>query len=123
MIKSKKAALAFAAALLVVELILGIVIQCASSAWLCYSSVIIAVVCALLFAKTDFRSAFIVGGLIFTSLADVCLVLLNPMNQMLGMVFFTAAQTCYAIGVYHIGKEKISLKQSVIPRVVFAAVL
>ena len=123
MIRNKKAALVIGIALAVIEIILGVQIQLKSSGITCYASVIIAVVCALLFTKADFRSLFVALGLVFTSFADVCLVLLNPIEQMLGMVFFTAAQICYAIGIYNIGKARVGVKTNVIPRGALALVL
>lgn len=48
-------------------------------------------------------------GLAFTAAADFCLVICDPIQQLLGMVFFLGAQTCYAVFLYRQQKLKILL--------------
>ena len=42
------------------------------------------------------RNALLCCGLLFTLMADFCLVICDPIQQLWGMVFFLLAQSCYA---------------------------
>ena len=62
-----------------------------------------AIVLCFLFALISFRDPLLIGGLAFTVLADFCLVLCNPIQQLWGMVFFLGAQACYAVKLHRQG--------------------
>ena len=70
-----------------------------------------AIVLCFLFAAVHFGkgSPWIVAGLLCTVGADLCLVLLQPMQQLWGMVFFVGAQSCYAIHLWLRKKNKVLL--------------
>ena len=48
-------------------------------------------------------------GLMFTVMADLCLVLCNPIERLGGMIFFLIVQTLYSIKLHTITKSKVIL--------------
>lgn len=79
------------------ELILYYLILTAGGNTLVYSSfgaIVLCFVHVLLHFKTCNR--FMLGGLACTVLADFCLVICSPIQQLWGMVFFLIAQSLYA---------------------------
>lgn len=92
---------------LLVELILYILILTTGGSTLVWSSFISIVICflySLLEAKKS--SAFIIGGLACTVIADLFLVVWTPVQRLWGMVFFLIAQTLYAIKLHSSSKNK-----------------
>lgn len=73
--------------------------------WSEYLSIILCFLFALLHLKKG--NAFLVCGLGFTVLADLCLVVWQPIQQLYGMVFFLLAQSCYAILLHRQNRERI----------------
>ena len=62
-----------------------------------------AIILCFLFALISFREPLLIGGLAFTVLADYCLVVCDPIQQLWGMVFFLGAQTMYAVKLHRQG--------------------
>lgn len=92
---------------LLVELILYILILTTSGSMLVWSSFISIVICFLYsLLETKKSSAFIIGGLACTVIADLFLVVWSPVQRLWGMVFFLVAQTLYAIKLHLSSKNK-----------------
>ena len=64
------------------------------------------IVLCFLFALISFRSPMIIAGLSLTLCADFCLVICDPIEQLWGMIFFLAAQSCYATKLHRQGLHK-----------------
>lgn len=79
------------------EAVLCILVQLVGGALLSFSAVAVAFLYVINSPRRSF--AYILGAtaLLFTVLADVCLVLSNPINQLLGMVFFNITQLFYFV--------------------------
>ena len=77
----------------------GIVLRCVS-----YGAILLCLAYGLSFWKKGNRWVQI--GLVFTAMADFCLVICDPIQQLWGMVFFLGAQTCYALFLYSRQKSK-----------------
>lgn len=84
---------------LTVELILYYFILTASGDLLVYSSFFAIVVC-FLYALIWRQDWLMIGGLACTVGADFCLVVLSPIQQLWGMVFFLGAQSLYALRLH-----------------------
>ena len=56
-----------------------------------------AIVLCFLFALVQTPKSLITAGLFCTVLADLCLVVMDPIQRLWGMVFFLGAQILYAI--------------------------
>ena len=89
---------------LALELLLFITILTSGGKLLIWSEFISIVLC-FLFAVLHIRkeSALLCIGLGFSVMADLCLVVCDPIQQLWGMVFFLGAQTCYAIFLHRQG--------------------
>ncbi len=85
------------AVFLLAELTLAILVQLIGGAWISFSAIALAFLYALIFPRRDPVYLFFAIALLFTTLADVCLVLLEPREKLLGMVFFTITQLSYFI--------------------------
>ena len=84
------------------EIILGILIQFTSSylnVIFSYASVVLATAFPLLFMKSK-NYIFIQIGLLFTTLADLFLVVITPMLQIPAMICFSITQLCYFSRLY-----------------------
>ena len=64
----------------------------------CFSSIVICFVHALIHVKQGDK--LLIAGLGCTVMADLCLVVLSPVQRLWGMVFFLAAQSLYAIRLH-----------------------
>ena len=100
----------FVAAFLLIQAAAYYLILTAGGDVLRYSEFGAIVLCAL-FAAAHFAKGnrWIIAGLLCTVGADLCLVLLQPMQQLWGMVFFVGAQSCYAIHLWLRKKNKVLL--------------
>jgi uncharacterized membrane protein YhhN len=100
----------FVAAFLLAQAAAYYLILTAGGDVLRYSEFGAIVLCAL-FAAAHFAKGnrWIIAGLLCTVGADLCLVLLQPMQQLWGMVFFVGTQSCYAIHLWLRQKNKILL--------------
>ncbi len=96
--KNHKICLALTMLFLMAELILYYLILSTGGSvliWSSYISIILCFVYAL--CGINKKNLFAVAGLFFTVLADYCLVICNPIQQLWGMAFFLPAQICYAV--------------------------
>lgn len=94
----KSAAAVFA----LVELILGVAIQLGGGRendYVCFSSVALAFLFAVLLAKRTGDGYITLLGLLATVLADTFLVLVLPRRRILAMVFFVCVQACYFLRI------------------------
>ncbi len=84
----------------------------------------LAIVLCLLFALIHIQKAnyLVVAGLFFTALADFCLVVCTPIEQLWGMVFFLGTQTCYALYLHRRALNKAALIIRIVV-IVFAEVI
>lgn len=111
-----------------VEFVLYVLILTAGGDLLRWSSYISIVLC-FLFALANSRkdNRLLVAGLFFTVLADFFLVVCNPIEQLIGMVFFVFTQLCYCFYLHRNVSRKVSivirLVLSVIAEVICFAVL
>lgn len=80
------------------EMILYVLILTTGGKLLVYSSFFAIVLC-FLYALSGIKTGhpLLIIGLLFTVLADFCLVVCVPIEQLWGMVFFLVTQTCYAL--------------------------
>lgn len=95
---------------LLVELVLYYLILTTGGKLLVYSSFISIVLCfahVLLYLKNCDK--FILGGLACTVMADFCLVVCSPIQQLWGMIFFLIAQSLYAAMLHLSTKNKVLL--------------
>lgn len=94
-------------AFLTLESLLFITILTSGGKLLIWSEFLSIVLC-FLFSLLHMRkeSTLLCIGLGFTVLADLCLVVCDPIQQLWGMVFFLGAQTCYAIFLHRQGLRK-----------------
>ena len=60
-----------------------------------FSAILVAFIFSLLFTSYSGVKNFTRVALLFTVLADVCLVLMDPQNRLLAMIFFSITQLCY----------------------------
>ena len=72
---------------------------------LCFSSVALAFLFSLCNLKPRRDSLLTAAALLFTVLADVCLVLLQEPPRTLAMVFFLIVQMCYFLRIYFSEEE------------------
>ena len=84
-----------------------------------------AIVLCFLYSIKGKGGRFLKAGLLCTVLADFCLVVANPIQRLLGMIFFLCTQSFYA---FHLHKKKRSktilyLRQVLVVAAVAAALL
>ena len=93
-----------------IELILYILILTTGGDLLRWSSYISIILC-FLYALAGLRreNLLLVGGLFFTVWADLCLVVLQPIQQLWGMVFFVSTQCYYCRYLHRQNPNKPSL--------------
>ena len=72
-----------------------------------YLSIVLCFLYALLHVGR--KNALMVGGLACTVVADYCLVVSSPTQQLWGMVFFLLAQTLYAITLHRDNTSRLLL--------------
>ncbi len=85
------------------EAVMGIIIQINGSEILCFSSVLLALlfsvqVFLLLVKNRDSLLTFL--ALLCTASADFCLLILDPRQQLLAMIFFSAVQLFYFMRLF-----------------------
>lgn len=95
---------------LLIEMVLYYLILTAEGTTLIYSSYLAIVLC-FVHVLLNFRycDKFILAGLGFTVMADFCLVICSPIEQLWGMIFFLIAQSLYATKLHMESKNKIIL--------------
>ena len=108
--KMKYVLISIFAAVETVLLVLLLTLSGVVSVVLSFVSIALAFLFSLLFLNVKNRNVFIQIGLIFTVCADVCLVLCNPRQQSIGMVFFCFSQLTYFCKLlYETSNKKIRL--------------
>lgn len=75
--------------------------------WSSYISIVLCFLFALIHLRKE--NILLVAGLLLTVCADTCLVLLDPIQQLWGMVFFFFAQSCYCIHLHRAASNRTSL--------------
>lgn len=88
-----------AAVFVFVQLVLYVLIFAVGGALLRYLTVILSFVFALIFLSKNKDSLLTVTALFLTVGADFCLVMCEPREQLIGMIFFSLAQVAYAFRV------------------------
>ena len=78
--------------------VLILAVPAAPLAVCCYLSIVLCFIFALLLHRPG--SNLFIAGLACTLGADFFLVVMNPIQRLWGMVFFLAAQLCYAIALH-----------------------
>ena len=66
-----------------------------------FSSILVAVIFSCVFINKAPKNIITSIALIFTALADFCLVIAEPIKQIPGMLFFSAVQLAYAVRIYN----------------------
>lgn len=91
---------------------------------LSYISVALAVCVGVLFASAAPDSLATVAGLVFTAAADFCLVVLDPIRQIPGMIFFSLAQLAYAARLMLCPERRVKrVALHIVPRLTVFAIL
>lgn len=72
-----------------------------------FSSIVLCFMYSLINLNKD--NLFYSSGLMFTVMADLCLVLCNPTQRLGGMIFFLIVQSMYSIKLHTITKSKLIL--------------
>ncbi len=83
------------AVFLTAEAILCVLVQVIGGAIISFSAAALAFLFVLTQARRDIGYLFSLTALLFTLLADICLVLMDPINQLFGMIFFSVTQLSY----------------------------
>lgn len=94
---------------LIIELVLFVLIQIPDQEYFsifCFLSVGVTWFFACLNFKKSLHNILIIAGLFATLCADVFLVLFDPINQIMGMVFFNIAQIIYFVLIFSKANSK-----------------
>lgn len=103
----------FIISFILIEIILGILIQITNgtiNTIFSYGAIVLAFLTTLLFINRDKVYILTLVGLLFTCLADLLLVVIEPIHQIPAMIFFSITQICYFLRIYlnhQTSKEKI----------------
>lgn len=103
MLSNKKAIQISSIVFLAIELVLFVLVQTASgtaNTVVSFGVVVLSCLFALLMCEKSIDYALTQGALVATVMADLFLVVLEPMNREAGMVFFSIAQICYFVKIY-----------------------
>lgn len=109
MIKNKKLTISLTAVFLILESLLGILLQTAQDTIpinLRYTAIILACLFCILFAERSLSYLFTQTALVFTVAADFFLVYADPMQQLPGMLFFSVTQIAYFLRLYFEDENK-----------------
>lgn len=102
MLKSKRMILGFSLSFILVELCLSVAVHTVGGRTNDFISVgAIAICClfAVIFFKKEADYILVQTALFCTVMADVCLLILQPRNQLLAMLFFSVTQICYFLRI------------------------
>ncbi len=124
MIKSKKILLSLSVAFLMIEVILGVLLQTAQGAVpvnLRYTAVIAACLFCVLFAERSLSFIFTQLALLCTVGADYFLVYRTDMRQLPAMIFFSVVQIAYFLRLYFEDGNKTRRKAHLILRATLLA--
>lgn len=89
-----------------IQLILYLMIFTVGGDIVRYLVIIFSFLFSIIFISRDKNSYFTSGALAFTLMADLFLVMLNPAQQLMGMIFFCGAQFFYAVRVHFFFESK-----------------
>ena len=103
MTDKKPIELSLATTFVLAELVLGILVQTVggvANRWLSFSCVVLSFLFAFVFFEKEWSYALTQLGLAFTVCADIFLVVMDPMQQLPAMMFFSVTQICYFLRLY-----------------------
>ena len=104
-------------------LVLILFIDTGITKYLEFSSIALAGLFPIIFINPN-KNAFSINiGLFLTIFADIFLVLINPTNQNIGMIFFVIAQLCYFLFLYANTESKAQRISNVVTRLVLTAAI
>lgn len=106
-----------AAVFIFVQLVLYVLIFAVGGAMLRYLTVIFSFVFALIFLSKNKDSYLTATALLLTVGADCCLVMCEPREQLIGMIFFSLAQIAYAFRVDSMLESKRARSATLIIRI------
>lgn len=102
-------------------LILILFVDTGITRYLEFSGIALAGIFPLIFINPN-KNAFSINiGLILTIFADIFLVLLNPANKVIGMIFFVLVQLCYFLFLISNTKSKANQISNVVTRLILTA--
>ncbi|MBP3581663.1 MAG: YwaF family protein [Clostridia bacterium] len=102
-------------------LILILFVDTGITRYLEFSGIALAGIFPLIFINPN-KNAFSINiGLILTIFADIFLVLLNPANKVIGIIFFVLVQLCYFLFLISNTKSKANQISNVVTRLVLTA--
>ncbi|MBQ9070146.1 MAG: hypothetical protein IJY23_02185 [Clostridia bacterium] len=123
MLKSKRAINIVSIAFAVTEILLWLVILLGGGRVLQFLSVVLAAAVSFLFFENKKEVISTEIALIFTCLADLCLVILDPIRQIPAMLFFSVTQLCYAVRLYQEERSERRKSYHVLTRVALTVIL
>lgn len=88
-----------------------------------FVSVVLAFFTGLIYLRATNKTYLINLAMLMTVCADFCLVILEPMNQLAGMIFFAITQTIYAIYIFLNAKTRLERHLSVILRIILVSIM
>ena len=104
-------------------LVLILFVNTGITKYLEFSSIALAALFPIIFINPN-KNAFSINiGLFLTIFADIFLVLINPINQNIGMIFFVLAQLCYFLFLYANTESKVQRISNVVTRLAFTAAI
>ena len=107
-----------------IALLVLVLLDCTSiTKHLEFSSVALAGLFCILFINPNKNAFSIIIGLILTIFADIFLVLLNPTNQLMGVIFLVTSQLCYYLFLIANTKSKVSQVLNSATRLIITAAL
>lgn len=103
MLKSKKQIFLFSAIFITIEFILSIfihLIEGRANDFVSVGSILIACLFAIVFFSKEKDYYLVQAGLCCTVMADVFLLIAEPREQLISMLFFSVTQVCYFVRLY-----------------------
>lgn len=124
--KSNKPKLILSTIFVAIEIAFGVLILFVDTGitkYLEFSSIALAALFPIIFINPN-KNAFSINiGLFLTVFADIFLVLINPINQNVGMIFFVIAQLCYFLFLYANTESKAQRVSNVVTRLVLTTAI
>ncbi len=102
MLKSKRKIIYFSSFFILAELFLSVMVHKIggrANDFISVATVLLCCIFCVLFFKKSKDYLLVQAALFFTVMADVCLLIIQPRNQLLAMLFFLATQTCYFLRI------------------------
>lgn len=93
-----------------IEIVLHVLIFTTSgltNSWVSFSSIVTAFLFSLLLLSFDLNVILTQIALCTTVMADLFLIIVEPMNQLVAMLFFSVTQVCYFLRLYFNSKSKL----------------